>query len=149
MRQQQKQARKVIAYFDGMADDYADEYDSKSNSGYSFQIRKQRVLELFDQDGGKVLDVGSGPGVMIEDFVHSHGCEYWGIDVSEDMIRVGLQKYSEEPRVHFALGYIENLDFGDNFFDAVICMGVITMREKVNSTRYSSLESSCSQLYLA
>lgn len=122
--QRQSQSQ-VTTFFDEMAEHYADAYEASTNSGYSFRIRQQRVVEMFDQPGGKVLDVGCGPGVMVNELVRRRGCELWGIDIAPEMIRDAERRFAGEPRAHFAVGAIEKLQFPDSFFDAVVCMGVV------------------------
>src|ERR1700676_2476175 len=39
------------------ADEYAQAYAEETPGGFALRVRRQRVLELFDQPGGKVLDV--------------------------------------------------------------------------------------------
>ncbi len=41
------------------------------------------------------------------------------------MIRQCRKKFGHIPLAHFSKGRIEALEFPDNFFDAVICMGVV------------------------
>jgi ubiquinone/menaquinone biosynthesis C-methylase UbiE len=118
-------AASVRKHFDREASGYAEAYERDSNSGYSFRIRKRRVLELFDQPGGAVLDVGCGPGVVVEELVTERGCEFWGVDVSAEMIARAKERYSSEARIHFAVGNVERLDFPDQSFDAVLSMGVL------------------------
>lgn len=115
----------IEAHFDERAGSYHDAYDRNTNSGYSFRIRQQRVIELFDRPGGKVLDVGCGPGVTVDPLVRERGCEWWGVDVSERMIEDGRRRYGSDPRVHFSVGDIERLSFEDRFFDAILCVGVV------------------------
>ena len=115
----------VLEYFDRTADGYAEAYTRGTNSGYSFRIRKQRVLELFDKPGGKVLDVGCGPGVIVDELVHGAGCEFWGVDVSPLMIDAATQRFRTYPRTHFVVGGVTPLDFPAETFDAVIAMGLL------------------------
>jgi ubiquinone/menaquinone biosynthesis C-methylase UbiE len=119
-----EQRETVTEFFDKTAGDYSQWYSNNSWLGYAFCIRKSRVLELFDQPGAKILDVGCGPGVMAADLLE-RDCDFWGMDVSKEMIRQGQEKYGSHDRIHFSTGTADNLDFPDNTFDAVISMGVI------------------------
>lgn len=118
------QRKSVAEYFDKTAKGYSRWYADDSWLGYAFCIRKSRVLEIFDKDGGEVLDVGCGPGVMV-DALLERNCEYWGMDVSKEMVRQGREKFGTNNKVHFSTGTAESLNFPDNTFDAVTCMGVI------------------------
>lgn len=125
MKQIQFGQRKSVAeYFDKTAEGYFNWYDDDSWLGYAFCIRKIRVLEIFDKDGGKVLDVGCGPGIMAEDMLERN-CEFWGMDVSTEMIKQGEERFGSNNKVHLSTGTAEILDFPDNTFDAVMSMGVI------------------------
>lgn len=106
------------------ADAYAQKYAEETPAGFALRVRRQRVLELFDKPGAKVLDVGCGPAEMVQDLLNL-GCEFWGVDPSSRMIEICQQRYSANPQVHFLLGDAERLEFADGFFDAVTCMGVI------------------------
>lgn len=119
------QKKLVTEYFDCRAATYLDGYCRTNNSGYSFRVRHKRVLELFDRPGGKVLDIGCGPGVTVDALVRKHGCEWWGVDIAEAMIHDGSKRFCNEPRAHFSVGRIEALEFRDDHFDAVVCVGVV------------------------
>lgn len=106
------------------ADTYAQTYADETPAGFALRMRRQRVLQLFDKPGGKVLDVGCGPGEMVRDLLNL-GCEFWGVDPSARMIEICRQRHSECSKAHFQLGQAESLNFADGIFDAVICMGVI------------------------
>lgn len=114
----------TVAHFDRIAPAYADLYTVRSPVGHSFRVRRQRVLDLFDAPGGKILDIGCGPGVMVESLVE-RGCEFWGVDPSHQMIAAGRTAFRSFPGVHFIEGGAERLDFPDEEFDAVLCMGVL------------------------
>ena len=116
--------QQTVAYFDAIAEDYFSRYREKTPGGLSFRLRKQRVLELFDKPGGNVLDVGCGPGVMVEDLL-ARDCAFWGMDPSSTMIDQGRRYFGSRHNTHFSVGAAEETGFPDNFFDAVICMGVV------------------------
>lgn len=124
LRQKGTDARRTVAYFDKIARGYEALYDEATPIGYAFTTRRRRVLELFDAPGGDVLDVGCGPGVMV-DALAARGCSFWGIDPSVEMIGVAAVAHLSAPRAHFAAGAAEHLAFPDDRFDAVICMGVL------------------------
>jgi ubiquinone/menaquinone biosynthesis C-methylase UbiE len=114
----------IVEFFDRRAVDYDREYDDETPGGYALRIRRKKVLGLFDQPGGKVLDVGCGPGVMTQVLL-DRGCAFWGVDPSSKMIEIARARFPDDERVHFALGDAQNLTQPSGFFDAVLCMGVI------------------------
>ncbi|MFH1314431.1 MAG: class I SAM-dependent methyltransferase [Candidatus Eisenbacteria bacterium] len=113
----------IRALFEAKAEWYFEERERD----FAFVTQKGIVLSLFDKDGGNVLDIGCGPGVMVADLLN-RGCTVRGIDTSEKMIdlaRAKLEKTEGKTRAQFSVGDIENLQFPDADFDAVICMGVL------------------------
>lgn len=93
----------------------------------SLVMRHRYILELFDQGGKRVLDIGCGPGEMLQD-LSEQGCEVCGVDISAGMLEVAkknLQSAKTGSPVFLGCGNIESLGFKDGTFDAVICAGVI------------------------
>lgn len=75
----------------------------------------------------RVLDLGCGPAIISSDLLKISE-QVYGIDLSGDMIRNAKLRFCgtcNEHKVFFSVGDAENLDFPDNFFDAVICLGVL------------------------
>jgi ubiquinone/menaquinone biosynthesis C-methylase UbiE len=106
------------------ADEYAQAYAEETPGGFALRARRQRVLELFDKAGGTVLDVGCGPAEMVQPLL-SLGCKFWGVDPSPRMIEICRARFGEIKNVDFVVGEAGKLDYPDEFFDAVLCMGVI------------------------
>lgn len=110
------------------AKEYAEAYEQTSAAGYLFNTRLERVSELLaDCTGGKLLDVGCGPGMMIG-YLHSRHpgrFEFFGVDRSEPMIREGRRRLAGSGPVRLLVGRIEQLPFPDAFFDVVLAMGVV------------------------
>jgi ubiquinone/menaquinone biosynthesis C-methylase UbiE len=73
---------------------------------------------------GKVLDVGTGPGTLARDIARSLlELQVYGIDLSEDMIRLARAHASREQveeRVHFESGDVAHLPYPDDSFDVVV-----------------------------
>ncbi|HEY1754526.1 MAG TPA: class I SAM-dependent methyltransferase [Bryobacteraceae bacterium] len=114
----------VVEFFDKRADDYDREYDGETPGGYALRVRRRIVLELFDQPGGKVLDLGCGPGVMA-DSLADRGCKFVGLDPSSKMLGIGRRRFQDREGIHFLAGEATRVALSDKAFDAVICMGVI------------------------
>jgi SAM-dependent methyltransferase len=104
---------------------YAGEYVGKTPQSYFFNTRIRRVSELlsgFHQ--GKVLDVGCGPAIIANIF-RGRPIEYHGIDLSEAMIDYCRNSFSKDPQFTFSIQNIENLEFDNDCFDVVLCLGVL------------------------
>jgi SAM-dependent methyltransferase len=106
------------------ADEYAQAYTEETPGGFALRMRRQRVLELFDKPGGTVLDVGCGPAEMVQPLL-SLGCKFWGVDPSPRMIEICRTRFGAIENVDFVVGEAGKLNYPDEFFDAVLCMGVI------------------------
>jgi ubiquinone/menaquinone biosynthesis C-methylase UbiE len=106
------------------ADEYARAYAEETPGGFALRVRRERVLELFDKAGGKVLDVGCGPAEMVQPLLRLD-CEFWGLDPSPRMIEICQTRFGDLKDAHFIGGEAGQIGFPDAFFDAVLCMGVI------------------------
>lgn len=114
----------MVEFFDRRAADYDQEYGHETPGGYALRIRRRKVLELLDQPGGTVLDVGCGPAVMTKDLLE-RGCKFWGVDPSSKMIEICRRRFPEREDVRFLQQNALDLCLPVNFFDAVLCIGVI------------------------
>jgi len=79
-----------------------------------------KALEL--TDGNRVLDIGSGPGLLAYDMAASVGPEgrVCGIDISEDMLTMSRKRCAEQPWTEFQRADATNLPYPDDTFDAAI-----------------------------
>lgn len=87
-----------------------------------------RLAELSHIDHlSRVLMVGCGTGGNSCYLANTYGCRVTGIDIAEQMIlkaRVRAEKLGLTDRVTFRVGDAYNLDFPDDFFDAVLTVFV-------------------------
>src|SRR6266567_3981354 len=73
---------------------------------------------------GKVLDAGTGPGTLAREIARRQPqLQVYGIDLSEDMIRLAREHAKREQleeRVHFAIGDVAHLPYPDHYFDLIV-----------------------------
>ena len=76
--------------------------------------------------GQRVLDVGSGTGILIPFLLEAVGStgHVTAIDFAEKMVEACKAKYANLPNVNIAVQQVENLDFPPETFDAVTCFGL-------------------------
>lgn len=115
------------AQVEALFDSLALEYVRTRERQFSFIAQKRLVIEMLGGVSGRILEVGCGPAVMTPELA-AMGFEVHGVDVSGEMIRRARQRMAGHPlekRCRFAVGDFERLEFPDNFFDAVLAMGVL------------------------
>ena len=105
-------SKEVIAFFDRLAPDWDAE-----------MIRSDEIiaaiLDKAEVSAGKdVLDVATGTGVLIGDYLARGVASVTGIDISSNMARIAQGKYPQE-NVKILCGDVERTDF-DRLFDCVV-----------------------------
>ena len=105
-------SKEVIAFFDRLAPDWDAE-----------MIRSDEIiaaiLDKAEVSAGKdVLDVATGTGVLIGDYLARGVASVTGIDISPNMARIAQGKYPQE-NVKILCGDVERTDF-DRFFDCIV-----------------------------
>lgn len=116
----------VIEHFDSLSvsGDWSRLYSVADGNSYHFQIRRARVLELLPPQLGRVLDVGMGPGIMVE-AVRARGGTFDGVDLSPEMVREASAKFGHLPDVSLREGNVEAIDAPDNSYDQVLAIAVV------------------------
>jgi demethylmenaquinone methyltransferase/2-methoxy-6-polyprenyl-1,4-benzoquinol methylase len=109
-------------YFDNAASTWDDKFLTPSLASFLEMLVPQFGLE----SGQKVLDVGTGTGVLIPYLVKELGPEgsVTAIDFSENMVQQCKTKHQHLQNVTIKLGNIEETQFPKETFDAIICFGV-------------------------
>jgi len=87
---------------------------------YGFSDYDKKLCNLIQRKirGGRILDVGVGTGYPFASYFSYQGYDVYGIDIAEDLIKECNQNF---PKVKAFVGDAENLNFPENYFDAVYC----------------------------
>lgn len=109
-------------YFDNAARTWDEKFLTSRLSAFLEKLVPKFGLKL----GQKVLDVGTGTGVLIPYLVKELGPKgsVIAIDFSENMVQECKTKHKHLKNVNVKLGNIEEKQFPPETFDAVICFGV-------------------------
>ena len=79
-----------------------------------------KALQL--REGERVLDIGSGPGLLAYDMAASVGRDgrVCGIDISEDMLAMSRKRCANQPWTEYQRADATKLPYPDNSFDAAV-----------------------------
>ena len=99
-------------------------FDAQAPNWDADMIRDDRIIgSILDRAdvraGMTVLDVGTGTGVLIPDYLARGVRHVTGIDISPEMIRIARQKFGGNDRVTLVLGDVEQFSPGA-LFDVVM-----------------------------
>lgn len=117
----------VRGSFNKTANAYADFYRGRTRISHFFNARKRLVEELLADvvvPGSAVLEVGCGPGIMVDYFLQRNAV-YHGLDLSTEMIAMCRAKFQTIDSARFLIGDVQRLVFQDKCFDLVLCLGVL------------------------
>jgi ubiquinone/menaquinone biosynthesis C-methylase UbiE len=115
-----EQTLRIRNYFDAAAGNYARSRERE----FSFGVQKRIALDMLPAKMERVLDAGCGPAVMAQSLLERAG-EYWGVDLSGEMIAYGRSRMAGEPRCRLSVANAEALEFPAEFFDAVVSLGML------------------------
>lgn len=116
----------IREYFDTEARRYMlQRYDGSSCDQLAYQARRHLALQMLGPGPGRVLDIGSGPGVLTA-ALRLNGHDVCALDVSLEMLREARrdQKFGAAvPR--FIQGRLPELPFVAASFDSAMSIGVL------------------------
>ncbi len=121
----------VRNYYEGEAREYDQQFYGTTKGYPTLQYRHRYMLDMALSlnlpNDARILDIGCGPGEMVLDLARKQW-KIWGIDIAQAMIDIAKEKAAKAQvtnEIHLATGDIEQLDFEDQFFDLIICSGVV------------------------
>lgn len=104
---------------------------------YPHQLVVSFVLRTFKQ-GGAILDLGCGAGRHLK-FLAENGFEAYGCDYSSSGIKASQELLaSANLKANFEIASVDNLPYDDEFFDGLICFGVLYYNDKQNIQKAAS-----------
>lgn len=106
--------KEIIAFFDS----FAESWDANMIKS---QWKIDKILDASNVTEGKtVLDVGCGTGVLIPDYINRKIKKCVAVDISENMIEIAKNKFSEYKSIDFLCADAEAFKFGEKFDSIVI-----------------------------
>lgn len=122
---------KEAAFHDAVRDEGSGDYARLTTNKKFYAITRTSVgfTEAWLQNNGKgkkVLDYCCGEGILTRKLA-SYGADAYGIDISPFSIEKAKAKALQEhlPNTNFSVMDAEKMTFEDNFFDVVVCHGVL------------------------
>ena len=115
-------------------DDWASRYDEElSDWDYRSPDETARLLAGYAPPSARVLDVGCGTGLSGHALVAAGFTDIVGVDISADSLGLaaGREVYRELQQVNLK---VLPTPFGDNSFDALTCVGVLTYLDDTGGT---------------
>lgn len=89
--------------------------------------QRRQVLDVLDlRPGERVVDLGSGPGLLALDMLAVLGPDgnVEGIDLSSSMVQLAQQRCARYSGVRFQCGDVTQLPYADATFDVAVCTQV-------------------------
>lgn len=103
--------------------------------GPVFRRGRQVAIRAAERIGGRILEVGIGTGISLQDYSSNNSIV--GVDISESMLekaRVRVRELSLRHVEQLAVMDASQLDFEDNSFDVVVAQYVVTTVPKPEAT---------------
>jgi demethylmenaquinone methyltransferase/2-methoxy-6-polyprenyl-1,4-benzoquinol methylase len=113
----------IIKVFDTISDVY-DKVNKILFFGLHSVWRKKVVKILIDKKPVKILDIATGTGDLAIDLTKTNAKNIVGVDISKEMLKIARNKVNNNNLndiIEIQLGDAENLNFQDNYFDAITC----------------------------
>jgi ubiquinone/menaquinone biosynthesis C-methylase UbiE len=129
------------AFFNEAADTWDNSFCTRELTAFL----EQTVPTFNLKRGQKVLDVGTGTGVLLPFLLKVVGPTGYvaAVDYAEKMVEKCRAKYGEYPNVNIMVKEVENLPFPPETFDAITCFGLfphLENKEKALSEMYRVLK---------
>ena len=111
----------VTQMFDNISGNY-DGLNRVISMGIDVKWRNKVVALVVDKNPETILDIATGTGDLVILMSKTSAKKIIGLDISPGMLEVGKEKIEKAhltDRIEMVLGDSENMEFPDNYFDAI------------------------------
>ena len=111
----------VTQMFDNISGNY-DGLNRVISMGIDVKWRNKVVALVADKNPETILDIATGTGDLVILMSKTSAKKIIGLDISPGMLEVGKEKIEKAhltDRIEMVLGDSENMEFPDNYFDAI------------------------------
>ena len=122
----------TVATFDSIVNEFIEYYRSKDLNG---NVQFQKEIDFMCSElkhNAKILDAGTAIGdypKYLTEKMYEHNFEVIGIDASKNMIE---EAKKNAPQAQFKVMDIRNINFDNNYFDAIICLATLTYVDDID-----------------
>lgn len=98
---------------------------------------KSVVLNMNCSQKNKVLDIGFGNGYLINLLAMKDEGDFYGIEISDDMLKTGCKRNSElikQGKIHLKKGTVMDIPFENSFFDKVYTVNTVYFWENLDKS---------------
>ena len=107
----------------GWAESVAGRMERQYSPGRTWEAISRSIIECVSF--GRVLDVGSGDGVLAE-LLCEHAAQFTCLDLSPGVIEAARQRLADRANVDFQVGDMHALPFADGVFDSVFMLHALS-----------------------
>lgn len=102
------------------------------------QTQYKGIINNLDcSQNDRILDIGFGNGYLINNLAKRNEGNFYGIEISDDMIRTGCKrnrKLIEQEKVHLIKGNVMDIPFENDFFDKIYTVNTVYFWEDLNKS---------------
>lgn len=109
------------------------EREEYSRGYWQHRIRQEALKLCAGLNEGKVLEVGCGEGIFLNQLAAQNPClEIWGVDNNADRLKKAEERRRNK-KVNLSLQDASALSFDNEFFDAIVCINVFFNMDSLKS----------------
>lgn len=102
------------------------------------QIQYKSVMNNLNcSQKDRILDIGFGNGYLIKHLARKNEGDFYGIEISEDMLKTGCNHNSElieQGKVHLTKGNVMDIPFENSFFDRIYTVNTVYFWEDLDKS---------------